>query len=185
MAASTNGRDPFELLRDYESRSLRDSAAEAVPEDEGSIWTGIAYRLAGQDLVTLLSEIREVINPPSLTMVPGVNEWILGLANVHGTLLPVVDLRTWLGAGGQRTMTADTRVIVAQHEDTIVGIVVDGVLGMRNFRSQDEEQAGGGDDSFLAPYLTGAFGRSGRSWNVLSFEKLLSDPAFVGAAVAA
>lgn len=184
MSASTHSRDPFEILRDYEQRSLQD-AGEAATDTSGQIWTGIAYRIGEQDLVTQLSEIREVINPPELTDVPGARSWIRGLANVHGTLLPVVDLYAYLGVGEMGPEKADTRIVVAQHQDLIVGVIVDGVLGMRNFQDNEETRIEGSDNNPLASLVSRAYGRSGRIWHVLSFQTLLTKPEFLAAAVEA
>lgn len=185
MSASTHSRDPFEILRDYEQRSLQDAATETAPDASGQIWTGIAYRIGGQDLVTQLAEIREVINPPELTDVPGARSWIRGLANIHGTLLPVIDLYAYLGVGEMGPETADTRIVIVQHNDLIVGVVVDGVLGMRNFREHEETQMEKSDNNPLASLVSSAYGRSGRVWQVLSFQTLLTQPEFLAAAVEA
>lgn len=185
MSVSTHSRDPFEILRDYEQRSLLDSTTETAPDTSGQIWTGIAYRIGEQDFVTQLSEIREVINPPELTHVPGVRTWVRGLANVHGTLLPVVDLYAYLGVGEMGAETDDTRIVVAQHHDLIVGVIVDSVLGMRNFQAHEETPVEKSDSNPLASLVSRAYGRSGRVWQVLSFETLLTKPEFLAAAVAA
>jgi twitching motility protein PilI len=51
------------------------------------------------DLVTR-DEVREVLMvPPAITRVPGAKSWVRGLANVRGHLLPLVDLREFLGSG--------------------------------------------------------------------------------------
>lgn len=184
MSASKNSRDPFEILRDYEQRSLQD-AMEAAPDASGPIWTGIAYRIGEQDLVTRLAEIREVINPPELTDVPGARSWIRGLANVHGTLLPIIDLYAYLGVGDMGPAKADTRIVVVQHHDLIVGVIVDGVLGMRNFQEHEETQLEKSDNNPLASLVSRAYGRSGRVWQVLSFQALLTQPEFLAAAVEA
>jgi len=185
MSANKHSRDPFEILRDYEQRSLQDAAMETAPDTSGEIWTGIAYRIGEQDFVTQLAEIREVINPPDLTRVPGARSWIRGLANIHGTLLPVIDLCAYLGVGEMGPETADTRIVVVQQHDLIVGVVVDGVLGMRNFREHEETQVEKNDSNPLASLVSRAYGRSGRIWHVLSFETLLTQPEFLAAAVEA
>jgi twitching motility protein PilI len=54
--------------------------------------------------------------PSQLTRVPGAKAWVKGLANVRGQLLPVLDLRQFLGSG-VTPLTRNTRVIVVNHRE--------------------------------------------------------------------
>ncbi len=77
--------------------------------------------------------MREVLNyPGQLTRVPGAKSWIKGLANVRGALLPVIDLRQYLGSGAT-PLTRNTRLLVVNHRDVPAGLMVDEVLGFRRF----------------------------------------------------
>ena len=56
--------------------------------------------MAGELYLVAREEAREVLGVPApLTRVPGAKSWILGLANVRGQLLPIIDLRAYLGSG--------------------------------------------------------------------------------------
>ena len=56
--------------------------------------------MAGELYLVAREEAREVLGVPSpLTRVPGAKSWILGLANIRGQLLPIIDLRAFLGSG--------------------------------------------------------------------------------------
>ncbi len=48
-------------------------------------------------LIAPLNDIKEILNFPSaITKVPGTKPWMLGIANIRGTLLPVIDLQLFL-----------------------------------------------------------------------------------------
>ena len=98
---------PFELLRELERRSrvaITGSPADDVSTEE---WVGIGLRLGNERFVVAREEVREVLMLPStLTRVPGAKPWIRGLANVRGHLLPIADLRGFLGAGEAERATA-------------------------------------------------------------------------------
>ena len=77
-------------------------AITGSPGDDVSTeeWVGIGLRLGNERFVVGREEVREVLMLPStLTRVPGAKPWIRGLANVRGHLLPIADLRGFLGAG--------------------------------------------------------------------------------------
>lgn len=173
---------PFELLRELERRAR--VALTGSPGDDASAeeWVGIGLRLGGERFVVARDDVREVLMlPQSLTRVPGARAWIRGLANVRGHLLPIADLRAFLGAGeagGERS----ARVLVANDAEFPVGLVVDEVYGFRRFllreRVSDFPQTGIRADR----YLQGAFRRGLEVWPAFSLPKLLASREFQRAA---
>jgi twitching motility protein PilI len=83
----------------------------------GAEWVGIAFRLGGEGFLLAREETREVMAYPTVvTRVPGAKLWIRGLSNVRGQLLPIVDLRAFLGSG-TTNVTRATRVLIANHRE--------------------------------------------------------------------
>jgi twitching motility protein PilI len=100
---------------------------------------------------------------------------------VRGQLLPVVDLRAFLGAG-QTAITRSSRVLVAQHREIPAGLLVDEVMGFRRFF--ESEFAADLPPTLLRceRYLAGAFKRGAEVWPVFSVRTLLESPQFMQAA---
>ena len=71
----------------------------------------LVFRVAGEQLALPASEVAEVIRPPRLTRVPMSPPGLAGVANLRGTVLPVVSLGRVLGTG-TGTPAANARVIV-------------------------------------------------------------------------
>ena len=65
---------------------------------------------------------------PAVTRVPGVPAWVAGVANWRGRILPVLDLRSLLGAD-PRELDDDGRLIVLTDNAVAVGMLVDAVEG--------------------------------------------------------
>ena len=173
---------PYELLRELDRRAR--AAAQGQPEAAavGAEWVGIAFRLGGEAFLLAREETREVMGyPPTVTRVPGAKAWIRGLANVRGQLLPVIDVRAFLGSGSSN-VTRVTRVLVANHREIPAGLMVDEVMGFRRFYE-------GEFSADLPPtllrcerYLAGAFKRGAEVWPVFSVKTLLESPQFMQAA---
>src|SRR5579864_9745435 len=124
---------PYELLAELERRGRAVSAQVSPEGAAGREWVGVALRMAGDLYLVAREETREVLGVPStMTRVPGAKAWIKGLANVRGTLLPIIDLRQFLGSG-LTPVTRNTRVMVVNHRDIPAGLLVDEVLGFRRF----------------------------------------------------
>src|SRR5262249_55047676 len=89
---------PFHLLAELERRGRAVSAPLTHEGTAGREWVGVALRMAGDLYLVAREETREVLGvPTSMTRVPGAKAWIKGLANVRGQLLPIIDLRQFLG----------------------------------------------------------------------------------------
>lgn len=173
---------PFEVLRELERRS-RAALAGGAEDDAGvEEWQGIGIRIGAERFVVPRNEVREVLMlPASVTRVPGARPWMKGLANVRGHLLPVVDLRTFLGsspAAAERTY----RVIVLNNPEYTVGLIVDEVYGFRRFLEREHTTDFAQPMMRCERYLQGAFRRGMEVWPVLQLDKLLESRDFQRAA---
>jgi len=173
---------PFELLAELERRGRAVSAQLNQEALGGREWVGVALRMAGDLYLVAREETREVLGVPAgTTRVPGAQAWIKGLANVRGQLLPVIDLRQFLGSG-VTPITRNTRVVVVNHREIPAGLLVDEVLGFRRFAESEFSGDAPPTVARCERYLAGAFRRGSEQWPVLSLRQILESPAFAEAA---
>jgi twitching motility protein PilI len=173
---------PFELLAELERRGRAVSAQVSQEGTAGREWVGVALRMAGDLYLVAREETREVLGlPPALTRVPGAKPWIKGLANVRGQLLPVIDLRQFLGSG-TTPISRNTRVVVVNHREIPAGLLVDEVLGFRRFAEGEFFGDAPPTVARCERYLAGAFRRASEQWPVLSLRSVLESSAFSEAA---
>lgn len=184
MELSALADRPFDLLAALEARLISGGEARGAAA-AATEWVGLAFNVADTNYLAARTEVREVLEPPAVTRVPGAKPWLLGVANVRGDLLPIVDLARFLGGQGG-TRTEASRVIVFNDRAVAAGFLVDGVSGFRGFAPEDqrhelidEERGGGGSSDFVL----GAFVRDGTAWRVFSLRKLAADAAFRDAGV--
>ena len=173
---------PFELLAELEHRGRAVSATADQQASTGREWVGVALRMAGDLYLVAREETREVLGvPANTTRVPGAKAWIRGLANVRGQLLPIVDLRQFLGSG-VTPITRNTRVVVVNHREIPAGLLVDEVLGFRRFAEGEFTGDAPPTVARCERYLAGAFRRAHEQWPVLNLRAVLESPAFAEAA---
>ena len=169
---------PFELLLELERRA-KAAATGAREAGAGKAWIGVAFRMGGETFLVARDEAREIMGVPApLTRVPGSREWIRGLANVRGQLLPVIDLKQYLGSGAAQP-GRNTRVIVVNHREIPAGLIVDEVLGFRRFNEQDFHGEPPPTIIRCERYLAGSFRRGTEAWPVFSLKRLVESPAFL------
>jgi twitching motility protein PilI len=173
---------PFELLKELEKRSRAVTAANVPDANTGREWVGVAFRMGGETFLVAREETREVLGyPAAVTRIPGAKNWVKGLANVRGQLLPMLDLRQFLGSGAS-VSGRNTRVVVVNHRDIPAGLVVDEVLGFRRFAETEFNAEAPPTVIRCDSYLAGAFRRGGEVWPVLSLKSLVESPSFLQAA---
>jgi twitching motility protein PilI len=173
---------PFELLKELEKRS-RTVAVGSTPEAEGGKeWVGVAFRMGGETFLVAREETREVLGYPAVvTRIPGAKSWVKGLANVRGQLLPMLDLRQFLGSGASPG-GRNTRIVVVNHRDIPAGLMVDEVLGFRRFAESEFNPEPPPTVIRCDLYLAGAFRKGGEVWPVLSLKTLVESQSFLQAA---
>ena len=158
---------PFELLRELERRSQRAGAGQAMATGAGD-WVGIAVRLGEHALLIAREEVREVLDYPVVTRVPGARSWIRGICNVRGQLMPVVDISEF-ALGADTRPGRSTRLIVVNHPSIPAGLVVDEVMGFRRFSGDEFDPQKAGVMAGIEDYVLGCYRRGQETWPVVSF----------------
>jgi twitching motility protein PilI len=167
---------PFDLLLQLEDR-LRAARMDFASGQQES-WIGLGFRIGDQWMVAPRAEVKEVIVPPALTRIPRARPWFLGVSNVRGNLLPVVDLAQLIGSAAGTSGAERSRVLVLNSERVPVGFLVEEVAGYRQFVPGDQRPQLAEGAGAVQPYLLGAFERDGRSWRAFSLHKVAGSEAF-------
>ena len=173
---------PFELLKELEKSSRNVGAGSAPESPSGQEWVGVAFRMGGETFLVAREETREVLGyPAAVTRIPGAKSWVKGLANIRGQLMPMLDLRQFLGSG-TTTPGRNSRIIVVNHREIPAGLVVDEVLGFRRFTESEFNAEPPPTVIRCESYLAGAFRRGGEVWPVLGLKGLVESQSFLQAA---
>jgi twitching motility protein PilI len=143
---------PYEVLARYERRSLAHASDVRERQDAPGLWRGIGYRVGSRLFVSSIDEINELLAPPVLARVPGAQPWLLGIANVRGNLMPVVDLGRFLF--GERTQPGErTRLLVVRQGSGSVALMVDEVFGQRTVDALQRQSMRAEDDPRLLRFV--------------------------------
>ncbi|HZX71239.1 MAG TPA: chemotaxis protein CheW [Rhodanobacter sp.] len=178
MSDSVN-RTPFEILARYERLSLAHAADTQDHFEAPGLWRGIAFRVGSRVLVSGIDEINELLAVPAITPVPGTQAWLLGVANVRGNLVPVVDIARFLL--GERAQNSDrSRLLVVRQDSGSVALLVDEVFGQRTVDAQQRQHAQGEDDPRLVRFVESRVGE--QQMAIFSMNRLVRAPDFRQAA---
>ncbi len=173
----TNHLQAFETLQQIEKRSFESAEVAAREDDLSRYWTGVGFRVSGVDYIVKLSEVAEIISIPRYTKVPGAKMWVKGLANIRGTLLPIMDLHGFLGRKAPHALRRQ-RLLIVNHSGIHCGVLVDEVLGLNHFEHEDWVKDVPVEDEAMKPYLSGGFYSGEKQWTVFSLHTLAETPSF-------
>lgn len=173
---------PFELLLEYEKRSVSHALGSSTEEGELGDWSGIGFKIGDMYLVTQVDDINEVVILPELVRIPGIDNWVLGLVNIRSNLIPAIDLRSYL-TGESSKLTKHTRMLVINQPGGHAGLVVDEVFGQRHFKHSDSSDVEGDDASRVYTYCDKFFSHEDVNWNVFAMDQLVQDTNFQNASI--
>ena len=182
-------RDPFAMLLDFEQRSLAHVAGLPEQFDAPGLWRGVGYRIGGRRLASGFDEVVEILPMPQVTPVPGAQPWMLGVANIRGNLMPIVDLKQFLD--GERTVLHEgQRVLIVRQGGGNVAVTVDELYGQRSFVEEQLVEAGSAEtragqplaDGRYAHFIERAYDIDSQAWGVFSLDRLSRTPEFRQAA---
>ena len=84
----------------------------------------VGFIIGNEEMAVPILNIQEIIKPIECTKVPSVPEYVLGVFNLRGSILPLIDLRRKFGLPPQ-PQNDDTRYIVIKTENSEAGFVID------------------------------------------------------------
>ncbi|PWK84740.1 chemotaxis protein CheW [Fulvimonas soli] len=172
---------PFEILARYERLSLAHASDVQERMDAPGLWRGIGYRVGSRLFVSGIEEINELLAVPALAQVPGTQPWLLGIANVRGNLVPVIDLARFLF--GERTQpTERTRLLVVRQGGGSVALMVDEVFGQRTVDETQRQAAQPEDDPRLLRFVEQRVDVGEQRLALFSMGRLVRAPDFRQAA---
>ena len=170
-------------LKLIEIESLSRMHAQGLPEQEQAkaIWSGVGFTLNDRRYVAPMEEVSEILTVPRYTQVPGVQNWVKGIANVRGRLMPIMDLTGFLNTPSHLQFKR-RRVLALERGELYSGLVVDEVQGMQHLQRDLFTQDIPDEYADTRPYLKGGFDTEKGYFAWFSLYELARDPRFLNVA---
>lgn len=131
----------------------------------------VAFKLGEEEYGLDISNVQSIERLIPTTRVPNAPEYVKGVINLRGTVMPIIDLQKRLGQG-ETHYTEDTRIIVSIYEEIELGLLVDRTSDVIDVNLEDvEATASGGIDS---AYFEGILKFNGRLIIMLKLENLIN-----------
>lgn len=172
-------KTPFQMLAELEHLSYeRGAILPRGNETTQKTWMGLGFRVGDQHLLLELEDVQEVLPSPNYTRVPGTKNWVNGLANIRGNLIPIFDLKSYFG--GQHTANfGRSRILVMERGGVFAGLLVDEVFGQKVFLEDQQVDQYEIDSTALGGFVRRAYRQDDKLWMVFDLNKLATAETFL------
>ena len=141
-------------------------------DDQMTQW--VTFMLDGEKYGINVIQVREVLRNIEIAPVPGAPSYVLGIINLRGNVVTVIDTRARFGLTPLEVQE-ESRIVIIETMDQTVGLLVDSIAEVADIlQSQIELTPNvGNDDS--SKYIQGVHSRNGELLILIAVEKVLSD----------
>ncbi len=147
------------------------SAAERVNDPVIQL---VTFRLADETYGINVMHVQEVLRITEIAPVPGAPSYVLGIINLRGNVVTVIDTRLRFGLPSTETDDS-SRIVIIETEDQVVGILVDSVAEVVELQQSEVDSAPNVGNDESSRYIQGVANREDDLLIVVDLNKLLTD----------
>lgn len=144
----------------------------AVNGDEFFQW--VTYKLDAETYGINVMQVQEVLRYTEIAPVPGAPDYVLGIINLRGNVVTVIDTRSKFGLH-YAEITDNTRIVIIESDDQVVGILVDSVAEVVYLRSSEIDSAPNVGTEESTKFIQGVSNKDGKLLILVDLNKLLND----------
>ena len=143
----------------------------------------LTFQLGNEEFAVQVLRVREIMGIQEITAVPQTPDYVKGVINLRGKVIPVVDLRLKFGLQ-EIEYTQRTCIIVAQIDargtKLLIGIIVDCVSEVLTLQTTDIEDTPDFGSGVETPYLLGMAKIKGKVKILLDIDMVLTAQDVIG-----
>jgi purine-binding chemotaxis protein CheW len=148
------------------------SSQDSSSKDPVIQW--VTFKLDGETYGINVMQVQEVLRYTEIAPVPGAPIYVLGIINLRGNVVTVIDTRKRFGLKPSE-IADQTRIVIIEAEKQVVGILVDSVAEVVYLHASEIETAPNVGNDETSKFLEGVCNRGGELLILVNLDKLLSD----------
>ncbi len=150
------------------SGSTKSSASEDI------VLQWVTFKLAGETYGINVMQVQEVLRYSEIAPVPGAPTYVLGIINLRGNVVTVIDTRHRFGLESGE-VTDNTRIVIIEADKHVIGILVDSVAEVVYLRQSEIETAPNVGNDESAKFIQGVCHKNNELLILIELDKLLTD----------
>ncbi len=152
---------------------MQDNKKEVETADQ-ALKQYIVIRFNKEQFGISINYIQNIVRMTSITRVPNVPEYIKGVINLRGEIIPIMSLRIKLGLEPDE-LTSQTRIIIVSVDDNLIGLFVDEVMEVLVLEdNQIDKQVKEGVDK-KSKYISGVGKLKERLISLFNVEQIIAE----------
>jgi purine-binding chemotaxis protein CheW len=145
-----------------------------VAADGDEVLQWVTYKLGAETYGINVLQVQEVLRHTEIAPVPGAPDYVLGIINLRGNVVTVIDTRSKFGLPPS-DITDNTRIVIIESDEQVVGVLVDSVAEVVYLRSSEIDSAPNVGTEESAKFIHGVSHRDGNLLILVDLNKLLND----------
>lgn len=148
--------------------------AQTAKAGEDPILQWVTFRLENETYGINVMQVREVLRYSEIAPVPGAPSYVIGIINLRGNVVTVVDTRERFGLPGT-DITDNSRIVILETDNQVVGILVDAVAEVVYLRQSEIEVAPNVGNEDNARYIQGVSHKNDELLILIEIRNLLTE----------
>jgi purine-binding chemotaxis protein CheW len=141
----------------------------------------LTFRLGGEEFAAHVNHVLNIIEAPTITRVPKSPDYMEGVTNLRGTVLPVVDLKKKFSMAETETRKASVVVVLETHAEDqaqpiYVGAVVDEVVAVHELDQANIQEPPSLGQQYQSEFISGVVHIESQFIMILDVNKLFTNP---------
>lgn len=134
----------------------------------------VTFRLDEEKYGVDVMRVREVLRAFEIAPVPGAPSYVLGIINLRGNVVTVIDTRRRFGLGPKEADDS-TRIIIIETAEEVVGMMVDSVAEVYDLRASEVETAPDVGNDQSSKYIQGVSNQDNELLILVDLKKLFEE----------
>lgn len=149
-------------------------AINTAKNSEDPMLQWVTFRLEGETYGINVMQVQEVLRYTEIAPVPGAPPYVLGIINLRGNVVTVIDTRHRFGLMPAE-VTEQTRIVIIEAEGHVIGILVDAVAEVVYLRQSEIETAPNVGNDESAKFIQGVCNKNNELLILVELDKMLSE----------
>ena len=134
----------------------------------------VTFRLDNETYGINVMQVQEVLRYSEIAPVPGAPSYVLGIINLRGNVVTVIDTRQRFGLDSSE-VTDNTRIVIIEADKQVVGILVDSVAEVVYLRQSEIETAPNVGNDESAKFIQGVCNKNGELLILVELDKMMTE----------
>ncbi len=134
----------------------------------------VTFRLDNETYGINVMQVQEVLRYTEIAPVPGAPAYVLGIINLRGNVVTVIDTRQRFGLPPAE-VTDNTRIVIIEADRQVVGVLVDSVAEVVYLRQSEIETAPNVGNEESAKFIQGVCNKNDELLILVDLEKMLTE----------